>query len=78
MTRAIRKMVKPKKFKKGDLVLKVLRGLIVDPRGKFRPTWSGPYVIQDLTQEEAAWLLNLEGNQFTKPVNVDRLKKFYA
>ena len=78
MTHAFRKMVKPKKFKKGDLVLKVLRGLIVDPRGKFRPTWSGPYVIRDLTQEEAASLLNLEGNQFTKPVNVDRLKKFYA
>ena len=39
------KMVKPRKFQKGDLVLKVLRGLIGDPRGKFRPTWSGSYVI---------------------------------
>ena len=38
MTHAFRKRVKPKKFKKGDLVLKVLRGLIGDPRGKFRPT----------------------------------------
>ncbi|RVW37773.1 hypothetical protein CK203_101716 [Vitis vinifera] len=43
MTLAFRKRVKPKKFKKGDLVLKVLRGLI-NPRDKFRPTWSGPYV----------------------------------
>ena len=49
MTRAFRKRVKPKKFQKGDLVLKVLRGLIGDPRGKVRPNWSGPYVIQDLT-----------------------------
>ena len=45
MTRAFRKRVKPRKFQKSDLVLKVLRGLINDPRGKFRPTWSGSYVI---------------------------------
>ena len=56
MTRAFRKMVKPKRFPKGDLVLKVLRGLISDPTGKFRPTWSGLYVIRDLTREGAAWL----------------------
>ena len=54
MTRAFRKRVKPRKFKKGDLVLKVLRGLINDPRGKFRQNWSGLYVIRDLTREGAA------------------------
>ena len=78
MTLAFRKMVKPRKFQKGDLVLKVLRGLINDSRGKFRPNWSGPYVIRDLTQEGAAWLTDLEGNKFTEPVNVDQLKRFYA
>ena len=78
MTRAFRKRVKLRRFQKGDLVLKVLRGLINDPRGKFRPNWSGPYVIRDLTQEGAAWLIDLDGNQFMEPVNVDQLKKFYA
>ena len=78
MTRAFRKRVRPREFQKGDLVLKVLRGLINDPRGKFRPNWSGPYVIRDLTQEGAAWLTDLDGNQFTEPVNVDQLKRFYA
>ena len=78
MTRSFRKRVRPRKFQKGDLVLKVLRGLINDPRGKFRPNWSGPYVIRDLTQEGAAWLTDLDGNQFTEPVNVDQLKRFYA
>ena len=29
---AFRKRVKPKKFQRGDLVLRVLRGLINDPR----------------------------------------------
>ncbi|XP_010657869.1 uncharacterized protein LOC104881013 [Vitis vinifera] len=78
MTRAFRKRVKPRKFQRGDLVLKVLGGLISYPRGKFRPSWSGSYVIRDLTREGAAWLTDLDGNQFTKPVNVDQLKKFYA
>ena len=78
MTRAFGKRVKPRKFKKGDLVLKVLKGLINDPRGKFRSNWSGPYVIRDLTQEGAAWLTDLDGNQFMEPLNMDQLKKFYA
>ena len=78
MTCAFKKRVKPRKFQKGDLVLKVLRGLISDPRGKFRQTWSGPYVIRDLTREGAVWLTDLDENQFTELVNVDQLKKFYA
>ncbi|XP_019073411.2 uncharacterized protein LOC100853222 [Vitis vinifera] len=78
MTRAFRKRVKPRKFQRGDLVLKVLRGLISDPRGKFRPSWSGPYVIRDLTREGAVWLTDLDGNQLTELVNVDQLKKFYV
>ena len=78
MTHAFRKRVRPKKFQKGDLVLKVFRGLIKDPRSKFRPNWSGPYVIRDPTQEGAAWLTDLDGYQFTELVNVDQLKRFYA
>ncbi|RVW27352.1 hypothetical protein CK203_109420 [Vitis vinifera] len=77
-TDCCQKGVKPRKFQKGDLVLKVLKGLISDPRGKFKPSWSEPYVIQELTRERTAWLTDLDGNQFSKPVNVDQLKKFYA
>ena len=71
MTLTFRKRVKPRNFQKGDLVLKVLRGLINNPRGKFRQNWSGPYVIRDLTLEGAAWLIDLDENQFMKPINVD-------
>ena len=38
MTHAFKKRVKPRKFHKYNLVLKVFRGLISDPRGKFRPS----------------------------------------
>ena len=78
MVRASRKRVKPRKFQKGDLVLRALRGLISDPRGKFKPSWSGPYVIRDLTREGVTWLTNLDENQFLEPDNVDQLKKFYT
>ena len=38
MVYAFKKRVKPKKFQKCDLVLRVLRRLISDPRGKFKPS----------------------------------------
>ena len=62
MARAFKKQVKLRPLQKGDLVLKVFRRLIKDPRGKFRPNWSGPYFVRELTPEGAAWLIDLYGN----------------
>ena len=78
MARSFKKRVKPRPLQRGDLVLRVLRGLVTDPRGKFRPNWSGPYIIRELTPEGAALLMDLDGNQFSEPTNVDQLKKFYV
>nr|CAN65804.1 hypothetical protein VITISV_014922 [Vitis vinifera] len=78
MARAFKKRVKPTPLQIGDLVLKVIRGLIRDPRGKFRPNWSGPYFIRELTPEGAAWLMDLDGNRFSKMTNVDQLKRYYV
>ena len=75
MACAFRKRVKPRPLQKMDLVLRILRGLVGDPRGKFKPSWSGPYVIRELTPEGAAWLTDLDKNQFSEPINVDQLKK---
>ncbi|RVW50213.1 hypothetical protein CK203_087992 [Vitis vinifera] len=73
-----KKRVKPRLLKIGDLVLRVIRGLIRDPRGKFRPSWSEPYFIRELTSERSAWLMDLDGNQFLEPTNVDQLKRYYV
>ena len=62
MARSFKKRVKPRSLQRGDLVLRVLRGLVTDPKGKFRPNWSGPYIIRELTPEGAAWLMDLDGN----------------
>ena len=75
---AFKKRVKPKLIQRSDLVLKVIRGLIKDPRRKFKTNWSRPYFIMELTSEGAAWLMDLDGNQFLKPTNVDQLKKYYV
>ena len=78
MARSFKKRVKPRSLQRDNFVLRVLRGLVTDPRGKFRPTWSGPYIIRELTPEGAAWLTYLDGNQFSEPTNVDQLKKYYV
>nr|CAN67366.1 hypothetical protein VITISV_007976 [Vitis vinifera] len=78
MARAFKKRVKPRPLRIGDLVLKVIRELIRDPRGKFRPNWSGPYFIRELTLEGTAWLMDLDGNQFSELTNVDQLKRYYV
>jgi hypothetical protein len=77
ITRAFNKRVGPRNIKEGDLVLKEILESSVDPRGKFRPKWTGPYVVKTLTKAGAAWLADLDGNGFTNPTNIDKLKKFY-
>ncbi|RVW17176.1 hypothetical protein CK203_076032 [Vitis vinifera] len=62
-------------LQRDDSVLMVIRGLIRDPRGKFRPNWSGPYFIRELTLKGVAWLMDLDGNRFSEPTNVDQLKR---
>ena len=76
MVRAFKKRVRPRPLRIGDLVLKVIRGLIRD--GKFRPNLSGPYFIRELTLEGAVWLIDLDGNRFLEPTNVDQLKRYYV
>ena len=75
MARTFKKRVKPRPLQRGDLVLRVLKGLVIE--GNFRPNWSRPYIIRELTPEGAAWLMDLDGNQFSESTNVDQLKKFY-
>ena len=78
MTYAFKKRVKPRPLQRGDLVLRVIRGLLKDPRAKFKPSWSEPYFIRELTLEGATWLMDLDGNQSSEPTNMDQLKRYYV
>ena len=48
-----------------------------DARAKFRPDCEGPYLVKIVLPKGAARISDLEGNEFTEPVNLDRLKKYY-
>ena len=71
MARAFKKRVKPRLLQRCDLVLKVIRGLIRDLKGKFRSNWSKPYFIRELIPKDATWLIDLDGNRFSELINVD-------
>ena len=78
LARAFNKKVRPTKIKKGDLVLKQSKPSTTDPMGKFRPNWEGPYIVQKVMGNGAVRMLDLEGNEFTEPINVDRLKLYFT
>ena len=78
IARAFNKRVKPRKIKEGDLVLKQSKPLAIDPRGKFKPNWEGPYLVKKIMRNGAVRISDLEGNKFVEPINMDRLKKYFA
>ena len=75
IARAYNKKIKPRKIKERDLVLKLTRPIMIDPRCKFKPNWEGPYLAKKLFFKGAAILSDLEGNKFREPINMDKLKK---
>ena len=77
IARACNKKVKPGKIKVGDMVLKHSRAIVFDVRVKFRLNWEGLYLVKTVLPKGAARISDLEGNEFTKLVNLDHLKKYY-
>ena len=77
IARAYNKKIKPGKIKEGDLVLKLTKPIMTDPRGKFKPNWEGPYLVKKLFSKGAVTLSDLEGNEFREPINLDKLKKYF-
>ena len=77
IARAFNKKVKSRNLKEGDLVLKDNQAPIHDPRGKFRPNWTGPYIIKAIWSGGAVVLMDLDGLEFSQPINLDKLKKYY-
>ncbi|KAL7258336.1 hypothetical protein ACSBR1_004457 [Camellia fascicularis] len=59
------------------MVLKGNRAPIHDPKGKFKPNWTSPYIIKFIWSGGATILMNLDGLEFSRLVNMDKLKKYY-
>ncbi|KAI5436486.1 hypothetical protein KIW84_022833 [Lathyrus oleraceus] len=78
MKKAFDKKVKPRVFLEGDLVLKKVLSFVPDYRGKWTPNYEGPYVVKRAFSGGALMLTTMDGEDFTRPVNSDAVKKYFA
>ncbi|KAI5425561.1 hypothetical protein KIW84_031386 [Lathyrus oleraceus] len=62
----------------GDLVLKKVLSFAPDSRGKWTPNYEGPYVVKRAFSGGALMLTTMDGEDFTRPVNSDAVKKYFA
>ena len=80
MVRAYDKLVKPRVFRKGELVLVLRRPIVVThkTKGKFEPKWEGPYVIEQVYDGGAYQLVDPQGSRPMPPINGRFLKKYFC
>ena len=78
MIKAFNKKVKPKVYQADDLVIKRIVLPQTDPRGKWTPTYKGPFVVRKVFSGGAMILATVDGEDFPHPVNADIVKKYYA
>ena len=80
MVRAYDKLVKPRVFRKGELVLVLRRPIVVKgkAKGKLEPKWEGPFVIEQAYDGGAYQLIDQHGERPMPPINGRFLKKYYA
>ena len=68
--------MKSRDLKEGDLALKVLRDETFDPRGKMKPRWSRPFIIKKIMSGGATRIIDLDGEEMLRAINMDRLRKY--
>ena len=78
MTKAFNKRVRPRNFQVGDLVLKRVLPNVQDPRGKFLPSYEGPYAVKKVLTGGALILSEIDGPNLKDPVNSDTIKMYFA
>jgi hypothetical protein len=72
------KKVRPHVFREGDLVLKKILSFKPDSMGKQIPNYEGPYVVKRAFSCGALIVTTMDGEEFTRPVNTDAVKKYFA
>ena len=78
MLKAFNKKVRRQVYQVGDLVIKRIILPQGDPRGKWTPTYEGPFVIKSIVSSGAMILTTMDGDDLPHPVNVDIVKRYYA
>jgi transposase InsO family protein len=70
------RVVQPRTFLEGDLVLVYDQDKDALGVGKFEPLWYGPYIISKVLQKGAYELVDYEGNKLARPRNGLYLKQY--
>ena len=76
--RAFNKKVRPKVFEEDDLVLKKCNQAMPDHRGKFAPTYKGPYMVKNAFSGGALILANMDRHDLNMPTNSDAIIRYFA
>jgi hypothetical protein len=77
IARAYDRKVRPREFKEGDLVLRKILLLPSDSHSKWAPYYEGPYVVKKAFSGGALILTGMDGEDLSRPVNSDSVKKYY-
>ena len=78
MAQAFNKKVRLKSFREGDLVLKKVFPNILDPRGKFTPSYKESYFVKKVLLGGALILAHMDGLSLRDPINADAIKMYYV
>ena len=49
-----------------------------DTRGKWLSNWEGPYVVKKAFSGGALILAEMDGKEFSSPIDANLMKKYYA
>ena len=78
MIKAFNKKIKHRVYQAGDLVIKCIILPQGDPRGKWTPTYEGPFVIKKIFFGGAMILTTMADEDLPHPVNTNIVKRYYA
>ena len=78
MIKAFNKKIRRQVYQVGDLVIKRIILPQSDPRGKWTPTYEGPFVIKNIFSGGAMILTTMDDNDLPHPANTDIVKRYYA
>ena len=78
MTKAFNKKVRRQVYQVGDVVIKRIILPQGDPRGKWTPTYKGPFVIKSIFSGGAMILTSMDGDDLPHPANANIVKRYYA
>ena len=78
MIKAFNNKVRRQEYQVRDLVIKHIILPQGDPRGKWTPTYKGPFVVKNIFSGGAMILTTMGGDDLPQPANADIVKRYYV